>query len=361
MNTWNLITEWLLTNNWFTPMNKQLARNIWPLDAIYIWELVRQRKKFKQDEFYFSQKELMEEISIPLHNQTQILKKAEGINLISVNKKGLPCKNWYKINNDLVIKLSTETVDIGSMFSEEYVSWLLARQNRNKTKDADGTFLTINKKRIIRKEYNSCASSLKTLEFSDLVWVPKEKINLEIKPREGEKEKNSEKKERLDKLNNYGLGEKLISDWEIPTTQVDQARIILYIYNTLKTKWKIRAEDTFLKKIYKQFKKWVEYTDIINAIWTLNFNKFCNWEAWWRWWVWWIDYLCDARWIDKAWTYKIDKSDTETSIILRDKLKYILTLPSEFKSTKSVNKWVLEESNLTEQQKKQIQSNTVVF
>lgn len=184
------------------------------------------------------------------------------------------------------------------------------------------------------KEHNTCALAQTISDFE--TEVPLENSTL------GGKEKNSEKKEKLDKLTNYGIGEKIILDEAEPKTNIDKCRVILYIHNYLKkdTWWLIRWEDTFFAKLDKQFKKWIDYKDIISAIWTLHHNKFCNWEAWWRKWKWDFAYLFDSRWIDKAWKFAIDKIDSETSTELRLKLKNVLTLPEEFWSAKNAKNWV---------------------
>jgi len=234
--------------------------------------------------------------------------------------------------------------------------------------DQDGIDETINSLSINNTSKNStskntCVSLPKTENLNSGSGVISEfgsggeEGNLKNNP-VGGKEKNSAKKE---KLGSYEIWEKIISSGVEAETQIDKARVLLYVHNTLRDKWKIRWEETFFKKVYAQFKKWIDYKDIILAMWTLHHNKFCNWEKWWRKWKWDISYLFDARWIDKAWKFEIDKSDSETWAELRWKLEKLVTLPKEFKSSQNSNKWVLEEKELSEEEKEYIEKNTVRF
>jgi len=339
----NLIVESIVTSSWFVPVNKMLIKNIGPMSALFLGELVNQRRRFKQDEFFFSQIEMEEEIGLSPKQQRLIIKKISELNIINVISKGIPRKNWYTINNASLFEYSTAIKQRDGLTVSSAESAQLEEQNSNISKSKNVTSILSNtKKEIIRKEYNTCGVPLNII--SDWSCEAEENTIILENSNLGKEEKNSEKKEKLDNLSNYCIWENFIKTRSEPETQIDKARVLLYIHNTLRTNWKIRWEETFFKKVYAQFKKWIDYKDIIIAMWTLHHNKFCNGEAWWRKWKWDIAYLFDARWIDKVWKFEIDKIDSEISTYIRQKLKNILTLPDEFKSAKNANKWDWEDN-----------------
>ena len=53
----NYLWEWN-----YTMLNKPLAREIWIWQAVFLCELISQRTRFKQDEFYFTQWDMEKEI-----------------------------------------------------------------------------------------------------------------------------------------------------------------------------------------------------------------------------------------------------------------------------------------------------------
>jgi hypothetical protein len=99
-----MILNDLLSSDWFTPVNKKLAKDFWFIIAWYFWELIRQRKRFWQEEFYFSQNDMKEEIWISAFEQRDAVKKLSEKWFIIVQKKWLPAKYYFKINDELVLK-----------------------------------------------------------------------------------------------------------------------------------------------------------------------------------------------------------------------------------------------------------------
>ena len=98
----NLLNN-LLSSDWYTPVNKMLAKKLWFIIAWYFWELIRQRKRFWEEEFYFSQKQMWEEIWISEYEQRKCVKVLKEVWFIEVNKKWLPARYFFKINDELVI------------------------------------------------------------------------------------------------------------------------------------------------------------------------------------------------------------------------------------------------------------------
>ena len=99
-----MILNDLLSSDWFTPVNKKLAKDFWFIVAWYFGELLRQRKRFWEEEFYFSQKDMENEIWISEFEQRNSVKKLVEVNFLNVVKKWLPCKYFFTINDELVLE-----------------------------------------------------------------------------------------------------------------------------------------------------------------------------------------------------------------------------------------------------------------
>ena len=93
----NYLWEWN-----YTMLNKPLAREIWIWQAVFLCELISQRSRFKQDEFYFTQWDMEKEIWLSEATQKRYTKELQEKWLINVEKKWIPAKNRYTINDDKI-------------------------------------------------------------------------------------------------------------------------------------------------------------------------------------------------------------------------------------------------------------------
>lgn len=91
----NYLWEWN-----YTMLNKPLAREIWIWQAVFLCELISQRTRFKQDEFYFTQWDMEKEIWLSESTQLRYSKELKEKWLINVEKKWIPARNRYTINDD---------------------------------------------------------------------------------------------------------------------------------------------------------------------------------------------------------------------------------------------------------------------
>lgn len=92
----------VLSTNAYTPVNKVLARRIWFACAWYLWELIRECKRFWGWEFYFSQSQMEEEIWLSPYQQRWCLNELVSLWIISVSLKWLPAKYYYRLNFELI-------------------------------------------------------------------------------------------------------------------------------------------------------------------------------------------------------------------------------------------------------------------
>lgn len=88
-----------LSTEAFTPVNKAIARKIWFTCAWFLGELIRQRDRFWQWEFYYSQSDMEEEIWLSAKVQRSCISILVNLWWLTVEKKGTPCRNYYVIND----------------------------------------------------------------------------------------------------------------------------------------------------------------------------------------------------------------------------------------------------------------------
>lgn len=171
--------ENFLSSDAFTIVNKKLAKLLWIWKAIYLQELISQRKRFKQDEFFFTQNNMAEELGINYKTQQRYLKELVNHWLISVDRKWLPAKNYYKINDEIIYKLliwETSMDKVSTQYGTECPDYSYNSKNDTKKsslkEDSDTVTLSID------DDVDAFVKNLPT--------VPEKK------------EKNSAKKERKD-------------------------------------------------------------------------------------------------------------------------------------------------------------------
>ncbi len=72
---------------------------IWIADVFSRWNYFLKENKLDEDGFFFiSQKKIRESTHLNFNKQSDIIKTLEADKIIEVNRKGLPRRNWYKIN-----------------------------------------------------------------------------------------------------------------------------------------------------------------------------------------------------------------------------------------------------------------------
>lgn len=86
----------------YTMLNKPLARNIWIPQTAFLCELISQRTRFWKDEFYFTQSDMEKELWLSESTQMRYAKELKEKWLINFEKKGIPARNWFTINDDKI-------------------------------------------------------------------------------------------------------------------------------------------------------------------------------------------------------------------------------------------------------------------
>ena len=111
----------LISADGFITVNKKLARQIGILEAYFLSELVSQRKRFGEDDFYFTQNNFEKETGLTEYQQRQIIKKLQKLGLISVKKRWLPARHFFRIHDIKIMMLFDENLKNVEVTIEEPV------------------------------------------------------------------------------------------------------------------------------------------------------------------------------------------------------------------------------------------------
>jgi biotin operon repressor len=95
-----------LTSSSFWTLNKDLCRTIGLQNTLVLQHFIDlQYKLFGGKEFYQQQERIQEELGISERQVKQTIKYLLDEGFISVEKKGIPCKNYYLISEDKITSL----------------------------------------------------------------------------------------------------------------------------------------------------------------------------------------------------------------------------------------------------------------
>lgn len=118
MNIENYLAEWN-----YTMLNKALARKIGISQAVFLCELISQRKRFKQEEFYFTQWDMEKELWLSENTQLRYSKELKEKWLINVEKKWIPGRNRYTINDDKIHSIIMWETCAANLAEQEPPKW----------------------------------------------------------------------------------------------------------------------------------------------------------------------------------------------------------------------------------------------
>lgn len=95
----------LLSNTGFISCNKAIARLLGLTEAILLGELCSISEMFGGEEFYFSQEKISNDTTLSEYQICNALKHLKEAGVLNITKKGLPCRNFYSINEERVVQL----------------------------------------------------------------------------------------------------------------------------------------------------------------------------------------------------------------------------------------------------------------
>ena len=140
----------LLAQDNFITYNKSIAKEFGVNAAILLGALCSYQIYFQNEEFYKEQGKISEDTCLSEYEIQQALKILKQNELVIVTKKGLPAKNYYKINDNKLFELLTTS---GQNFRPLEVEILDHINNNN----------TINKNKNINN--NICPVAVEILNY----------------------------------------------------------------------------------------------------------------------------------------------------------------------------------------------------
>ena len=157
----NLKMSLLQNGNWFM-YNKILARAIGTCPAVLFGALLEYSDKTDGKEFYASREKLMFNTGLPRREYDRCMKALKETEIIIVKKKGLPARNYFVVNEEVLFDLIQKQLD-----SESDVSTSGNNDVPESGYDGVPTYIKNNNKNINNKNKKKKKDS----------WFTSEKIN----------------------------------------------------------------------------------------------------------------------------------------------------------------------------------------
>ena len=160
----------LLSTDGFIQVNKTLIKKAGLHEAILIGELCAEynyweERNLLEDGFFYSTRDNIEEnTGLSEHYQRKALSTLYELGIILIEKRGLPAKNYYKIDFDVLLSILEES-----------------SCQRRRQQDTESVNLNNNKQIKSKKEKNSSKEELHSQEFSFGKQSTPKKANLYTK------------------------------------------------------------------------------------------------------------------------------------------------------------------------------------
>lgn len=95
----------LISQKNFITFNKVIAKAIGLEEALVLGQVCSLSNIFKDKEFYFTYAEIQEETCLSEYAVKKAVQNLIKLNILTVERKGCPCKNWYTINEDVISEI----------------------------------------------------------------------------------------------------------------------------------------------------------------------------------------------------------------------------------------------------------------
>ena len=95
----------ILSEKNFITYNKVLAKAIGLEEALVLGQVCSLSLIFHDKEFYFTYAEIQEETCLTEYAVKKAIQNLIKLEILSVTRKGCPCRSWYTINENVIIKI----------------------------------------------------------------------------------------------------------------------------------------------------------------------------------------------------------------------------------------------------------------
>jgi len=131
----------LLSSSGFIQYNGYIARKFGVSEAIVLGELCSYANMYHFQEFWFTQDKIRYRTALSERQVRQALKTLESNKILTITKKGNPCKNWYFLHGDILADILSEddSNDESVQTSYDKMTELDTAECRNYLRQNDGT------------------------------------------------------------------------------------------------------------------------------------------------------------------------------------------------------------------------------
>ena len=95
----------ILSEKNFITYNKVLAKAIGLEEALVLGQVCSLSFIFHDKEFYFTYSEIQEETCLTEYAVKKAIQNLIKLEILSVTRKGCPCKSWYTINENVIVEI----------------------------------------------------------------------------------------------------------------------------------------------------------------------------------------------------------------------------------------------------------------
>ena len=95
----------LLSEKNFITYNKVIAKAIGLEESLVLGQICSLSNIFKDKEFYFTYAEIQEETCLTEYAVKKAIQSLLKLKILSVTRKGCPCKSWYTINEKAIVEI----------------------------------------------------------------------------------------------------------------------------------------------------------------------------------------------------------------------------------------------------------------
>lgn len=144
----------LLNSDGYIACSKAVIKAIGLTEAAVLGKLCSVAQRFNYQEFYITLDKICEDVNLSEYQVRQTLDTLKSFGIISVTKKGIPCKNYYTIHEDKIIELLDAK---NPQTSTKKTSELEPKKLEGKQESSFGTFKVMkkDKKKDMEKENNN--------------------------------------------------------------------------------------------------------------------------------------------------------------------------------------------------------------
>lgn len=101
----------LLSNKGYVLFNKSIARSYGITTAIVLGELCGLAETFDGKEFFFQMERIEYNTSLSAFQVREAMKKLCETGILTITKKGIPCKNWYYLDEESIERVVDECAE----------------------------------------------------------------------------------------------------------------------------------------------------------------------------------------------------------------------------------------------------------